>query len=213
MATPNTRILIVDDHAVVRRGLGNLLLAQIPHARVTEERTCLGLQRQLAGSGFELVLLDLVLPDGNTIDLLPGIMALYPGLRVLMYSMSPEEVYAERARMAGAMGFMTKAEDEEELLRAVHLVLKGKPYLSPTQEARALGMASIAPDPFRGLSPREISTMDHLLRGRTIGEVATLMGVGHSTATTFKARLFNKLGVNNLLELQRKADAHGYRIS
>jgi two-component system invasion response regulator UvrY len=213
MPLHETRILIVDDHAVVRRGLGNLFMAHIPHARVTEERTCLGLQRQLTLSDFELVLLDLVLPDGNTIDLLPGVIARHLGLRVLMYSMSAEEVYAERARMAGAMGFITKAEDEEELLRAVRMVLKGKPYLSPMQEARVLGRSSAELDPFRTLSSREISTMEHLLRGRTIGEVAALMGVGHGTATTFKARLFNKLGVHNVLELQRKADAHGYCIS
>jgi DNA-binding NarL/FixJ family response regulator len=112
------------------------------------------------------------------------------------------------------LGFVTKAEDEEELMRAVRMVLKGRHYVSPLQEARqGTGEGDGTGDPFAVLSPRELSTMDHLLRGRSVGEIAVLLGVGNSTAATFKARLFNKLGVDNLLELQRKADLHGYRVS
>jgi len=214
MSSSVTRILIVDDHAVVRRGLCNLLMAHVPNVSVTEAGSCRTLVQQLEGAVFDLVLLDLVLPDGNTIDVLPELIRKYPRLRVLMFSMSAEEVFAERVLQAGAFGFVTKAEDEEELMRAVRTVLKGRPYKSPLQEAR-LGSVECdgTGDPFAALSPRELSTMDHLLRGRSVGEIAVLLGVGNSTSATFKARLFNKLGVDNLLELQRKADLHGYRVS
>jgi two-component system invasion response regulator UvrY len=214
MSAPVTRILVVDDHAVVRRGLSNLLLAHVPRASVTEAGSCRMLVQHLEDTVFDLVLLDLVLPDGNTIDLLPELTRKHPLLRVLMYSMSAEEVFAGRARQAGAFGFVTKAEDEEELMRAVRTVLKGRVYVSPLQEARqGSGEGDGTGDPFAVLSQRELSTMDHLLRGRSVGEIAVLLGVGNSTAATFKARLFNKLGVDNLLELQRKADLHGYRVS
>lgn len=208
-------ILVADDHAVVRRGLNYLLFAQVPGARVVEVSTCAGLQRELAVHSFDLVLLDLVLPDGNTIDLLPDLLQRYPDLKVLMYSMSAEEVYAERAAQLGAMGFVSKAEEEDELIRAVRMVLRGNPYVSPGQTVRVLDRPLLAAgkDPFHHLSQREISVMDHLLHGRTVGEIAVLLDVGGSTAATYKARLFNKLGVANVLELQRKADAHGYRIS
>jgi two-component system invasion response regulator UvrY len=208
-------ILLADDHAVVRRGLCYLLSGSIPHASVTEVASCDALERQLAVRDFDLVVLDLVLPDGNTIDRLPALFARRPDLKVLMYSMSVEDVYAERAIQLGAKGFVSKAEDEAELLRAVRLVLRGKPYLSERQQVRELERASSRnfTDPFVQLSQRELSVMDHLLRGRTVGEIAALLGVGNSTSATYKARLFNKLGVSNLLELQRKADTHGYRIS
>lgn len=209
-----THILVVDDHAVVRRGLKNLLLAHVPRARVTEVGTCAAMQELVNARPFDLLLVDLVLPDGNTIDMLPALIRQVPELRVLMYSMSAEEVFGTRALQAGAYGFVTKAEEEEELMRAVRTVLKGRHYVSPRQEDRMLaGSVDDTGDPFAQLSPRELSTMDHLLRGRTVGEIAELLGVGNSTAATFKARLFNKLGVDNLLELQRKADLHGYRVS
>jgi two-component system, NarL family, invasion response regulator UvrY len=209
-----THILVVDDHAVVRRGLKNLLLASVPRARVAEAGTCAAMQELVHARPFDLLLVDLVLPDGNTIDMLPALIRQVPQLRVLMYSMSAEEVFGTRALQAGAYGFVTKAEEEEELMRAVRMVLRGKRYESPLQAGRhAVGAGNEDQDPFDRLSPREISTMDHLLRGRTVGEIAELLGVGNSTAATFKARLFNKLGVNNLLELQRKADLHGYRVS
>ena len=215
MAAQALHILVADDHAIVRRGVSNLLVANVHGVGVVEVGTCKALQRELAVHPFDLVLLDLVLPDGNTIDLLPALLQRHPELRVLMYSMSAEEVYAERAAQLGAMGFVSKAENEEELLRAVRMVLRGKPYLSPGQEVRELERPTQATgkDPFHQLSQREISVMDHLLHGRTVGEIAELLEVGNSTAATYKARLFNKLGVANVLELQRKADAHGYRIS
>jgi two-component system, NarL family, invasion response regulator UvrY len=208
-------ILLADDHAVVRRGLCYMLSASIPHAGIAEVATCDALERQIAERDFDLVLLDLVLPDGNTIDHLPALFARRPQLKVLMYSMSVEDVYAERAIQLGAKGFVSKAEDEAELLRAVRLVLRGRPYLSERQQIRELERATArnSTDPIMQLSQRELSVMDHLLRGRTVGEIATLLGVGNSTSATYKARLFNKLGVSNLLELQRKADTHGYRIS
>jgi two-component system, NarL family, invasion response regulator UvrY len=213
--TAECNILLADDHAIVRRGLQYMLSASIPHAAIVEVDTCEALEKLLAKRDFDLVLLDLVLPDGNTIDRLPALFALRPHLKVLMYSMSVEDVYAERAVLLGAMGFVSKAENEEELLRAVRMVLRGKEYRSERQENRELdrGSAMGSKDPFLQLSKRELSVMDHLLRGHTVGEIAVLLSVGNSTSATYKARLFNKLGVSNLLELQRKADTHGYRIS
>jgi DNA-binding NarL/FixJ family response regulator len=208
-------ILLADDHAIVRRGLHYMLSANIPHVVIAEVGTCEALEKLLAERDFDLVLLDHVLPDGNTIDRLPQLFIQHPGMKVLMYSMSVEEVYAERAVSLGAMGFVSKAENEVELLRAVRMVLRGKEYRSERQKHRELdrGIVMGTGDPFLQLSQRELSVMDHLLRGRTVGEIAALLGVGNSTSATYKARLFNKLGVSNLLELQRKADSHGYRIS
>ena len=208
------RILLADDHAIVRRGLRYLLMAEIGNLQLIEVSTCADLKKALVAGQFDAVVLDLVLPDGNTIDLLPELTQEYPGLRILMYSMSAEQVYAERAVQLGAMGFVNKVEEESELVRAIRLVLRGKPYRSERQEIQALEQRGNGnDDPFASLSERELSTMHHLLRGRTVGEIAVVLGVGNSTAATYKARLMNKLGVSNLLELQRKADMHGYRIS
>jgi two-component system, NarL family, invasion response regulator UvrY len=208
-------ILLADDHAIVRRGLSYLLASRLPNVRVQEVMTCAQLMDKLSRERFQLLILDVVLPDGNTIDILPELVGLHPELPILLYSMTSEEVYADRAIQIGVKGFVSKAEEEGELLRAVQQVMRGQVYRSPSQELRSLTIPSGEPggDPFKQLSDRELSVMDQLLRGMSIGSIASVVGVAGSTAATYKARLFNKLGVSNVLDLQRKAELHGYKLS
>jgi two-component system, NarL family, invasion response regulator UvrY len=208
-------ILLADDHAIVRRGLSYLLSSRLPSVRVQEVVTCAQLMDKLAKEQFHLLILDVVLPDGNTIDILPELVQFHPELPILMYSMTSEDVYADRAIQIGARGFVSKAEEEGELLRAVQQVMRGQIYRSPSLEMRIHEPHAHEQegDPFKQLSDRELSVMDQLLRGTSIGSIAQVMGVAGSTAATYKARLFNKLGVSNVLDLQRKADLHGYKLS
>jgi two-component system, NarL family, invasion response regulator UvrY len=206
-------ILMADDHVIVRRGVQYLIDAHVPNVRFQEVAGCAALFQKLASQQFDLLLLDVMLPDGNTFDILPDLVERYPDMPILMYSMNPEEVYADRALQLGAKGFVSKVEEEAELMRAVHAVLRGRQYSSPVQELRSHEKmaAKAMANPFAVLSIRELSVMDQLLRGGSVGEIARDMGVTSSTIATYKARLFNKLGVGNMLHLQRKADLHGYK--
>jgi DNA-binding NarL/FixJ family response regulator len=206
------RILIAEDHALMRRGIAYALRAQVQNLTITEVASCAALHEELAGHVFDLLVLDVVLPDGNTLDLLPGLIVRFPEMPVLMYSMSPEGIYADRAFALGAKAYVSKMDEEAELLKAVRALLRGSSHRTPTQELRALDQSArpVPDDPFHLLSDRELTVMDHLLRGRTVGDIATSLKVTSSTAATYKARLFNKLGVANLMDLQRKAMAHGY---
>jgi two-component system, NarL family, invasion response regulator UvrY len=199
----------------MRRGIAYFLRAELPNVLISEVQSCAQLQARLAEAPFDLLVLDVVLPDGNTIDVLPELVARYPVMPVLMYSMSAESIYADRAFALGAMAYVSKMEAEEELVKAAKTLLRGSPYRTGSQELRALEKTGrqASSEPFQRLSDRELTVMDHLLRGRTVGEIATALKVTSSTAATYKARLFNKLGVANLMELQRKAATHGYGLS
>lgn len=211
MANPN-KILLAEDHALMRRGITYVLRAEVPNVILTEVRTCAELLERLSEGTYDLLVLDVVLPDGNTIDVLPELVARYPDLPILMYSMSAEGIYADRAFALGARAYVSKMDEEQELVKATRALLRGNTHRTRSQELRALDQPSLraADDPFRVLSDRELTVMDHLLRGRTVGEIAETLKVTSSTAATYKARLFNKLGVANLMDLQRKATAHGY---
>jgi DNA-binding NarL/FixJ family response regulator len=208
------RFLIVDDHTIIRRGLRNLLLAQYPGCTVHEAGSWREFELALELSLPDLVLLDLQLGDRHAMDGLGALRDLYPGLRILVFSMSPEHIYAERALAMGCHGYLTKESSEQEVLRAVQDVIHGGVYMSHSTEMRMLDRemdvsARAAISPFDLLSDRELRVMEEVLAGAGVKEIAARMDLGPSTVATYKARLFNKLGVTNLVQLQELVRAHG----
>ena len=152
---------------------------------------------------MDLVLLDLQLGDGNALDLVP--LLLDRGCQqVLVYSMSAERIYAPQAIARGAAGFVSKADDEQDLIRAIGHVRTGGTYLSPGIEANLRRVQKNKPtDPFTELSEREVDVMNVLLTGVGVKEIAAQLDLQPTTVATYKARLFDKLGVTNVLDLQR----------
>ncbi len=205
------RFLIADDHVIVRRGLRNLLHDQFHASDVTEVATCHELLDALENTEPHMLLLDLQLTDGSSLDHLERICQQHPNMRVLVYTMRSEQVYAQRVLALGAMGYLSKESSEEEVVRAIRHVLQGKIYLSNTIEdhlQETTGSEEPQANPFSALSDREISVMDDLLAGLGVKAIALRLGVQPTTIATYKARLFDKLGVTNLLDLQRLAKAH-----
>jgi len=209
-------ILIADDHVIIRRGLRNLLQDQLRARTIDEAGSIAELMRVLKGSSPDLLVLDLQLGDGHALDVLEQIRAEHPEMRVLVYTMSPEHIYAPRVLAMGGAGFLSKQASEEEVLRAVRLVLQGREYRSHEQELRQMDLQVPAADPanpFAGLSQRELRVMNELLRGATVKDIAELLDLRPTTVATYKARLFDKLGASNLLDLQRIANLHGHTLS
>ncbi|HEX2616497.1 MAG TPA: response regulator transcription factor [Flavobacteriales bacterium] len=200
-------VILADDHAIVRRGLRDLFQHHFRGASLDEVNTCSGLIRALAAAPADLVVLDLELEDGNSMDILEQVRRDHPEVRILVYSMNPEHIYAPRILALGGAGFLSKQSSEDEAARAIARVLQGKRYVSEELEMKREA-AREHKDPFEALSDREITVMKELLRGLTVKEIADRTGLQPTTVATYKARLFDKLGVSNLLDLQRLADVH-----
>lgn len=203
---------LVDDHAVVRLGTRVLLEDELPGSVIHEEGTCKGAEALVRKEPLDLLVVDMHLPDGHALDLLPRLLALRPELKVLVFSVSPDLIFAKRTADLGAYGYVNKQVDERRFLDAVEHVLSGGrwsdgPVLSggkPTRE-RVEG----ADDPFGELSVRELSVLNHLLDGLSLADIARKLDLQHSSVATYKTRVLEKLGVRNLLELQEKMWAYG----
>lgn len=205
------KFLIADDHMIVRRGLQNLLYDQFQTSEIKEASSCKDLLTVLDGWEPELLILDLQMTDGSALDHLEGICARHPSMRVLVYSMRSEKLYAQRVLALGGVGYLSKESTEEEVVRAIRRVMQGMEYLSVTTELHMLQQVAGSEgrdDPFSALSDREIGVMEDMLDGRGVKEIAQRLGVQPTTVATYKARLFDKLGVSNLLDLQSLVAMH-----
>jgi two-component system, NarL family, invasion response regulator UvrY len=207
------RVLVVDDHAIIRRGLRDVLRQNLMVSTVRESASCRELDREITRHAPDLVLLDLQLTDCNALERIDLIKASWPGARILVYSMGAERVFAQQALAHGASGFLSKATDEHELMQAVRKVMEGGIYLSQEMELylKQRGTTDDLDDKnnvFAGLSEREIVVMNGLLAGNSVKEIAARLDLQPTTVATYKARLFDKLGVHNLLDLQRLVLKH-----
>lgn len=206
--------LIADDHVIVRRGLRNLLYDHFAATEVSEVATCKELLDHLRTHVTSLLILDLQMTDGSTLDILERICTEHPEMKVLVYTMRSEKVYAQRVLALGGAGYLSKESEESEVVRAIRRVLQGKDYISPTTEEFFLDHGkkeSSVADPFQALSDREIGVMEDLLAGLGVKDISIRLGVQPTTVATYKARLFDKLGVSNILDLQRLAAVHRHR--
>lgn len=213
----HTHILILDDHVIIRRGLRNLIGARMAGVKVDDVATLEALDERLNTPPLpDLMVLDLQLTDGNAMERLEDLRTVYPSVKILIYSMSPERIYAQRVLGLGCSGYLNKESSEDEVIRAIERVLTGEAYVGNETELRLIeqgkeGDPSADADPFVRLSGRELRVLNELLDGVGVKEMAKRMGLGISTVATYKARLFEKLGIENLLQLQTLAQAHRYR--
>lgn len=204
------RILVVDDHALVRRGLIELLQelpggAEFGEAGTAAEAITLG----LAGH-WDIVLLDLGLPDRHGLDVLRELHAARRQLPVLILTMFPEDQLALRVLEIGAAGYLTKESAPEELLRAVERVMAGHKYLSPSMaQAVSDGLTGPPPVPHEQLSDRELEVLRLLAAGRPITAISRQLGLSPKTVTTYRARLLHKLRMKSNAELTFYATQHG----
>ncbi len=204
------RILIVDDHPLVREGLIALISAQADFevcgeaAGLTEARQMIGATRP------HVVVLDLTLPDGNGIELVKELKASPDAVKVLVLSMHDESLFAERALRAGAMGYLGKHEVSRTIIQAVRTVLAGKLYLSPrmTEQMvqRAFGSSGDSRrSPLDLLSDREIQVFELIGQGLTVRQIATRLELSPKTVETHREHIKEKLTLKNTAELTRHA--------
>ena len=205
------RILLVDDHEIVRRGLKQLLAEEFPKAVFGEANRVPQARELIAQQEWSLVVLDINLPGGSGLDLLTEVRRLRPQAAVLVLSSYPEEEFAVRAFKLGAAGYLTKASVAEEMLVAVKKVLAGGKYVSASlaeQLATALG-GGLTTAPHEALSPRELEVLRLLATGQMLKEIAAGFSLSEKTISTYRSRIVEKLKLSTNVELARYAMQHG----
>ncbi len=205
------RVLIADDHAIVRQGLRQIL-SDTPDLTVAGEAEN-GVQavNMVRAGEWDVVLMDVSMPDRNGIDALKLIKKEFPRLPVLILSMYPEEQYAIRALKAGAAGYLTKQSAPELLVTAIRQVASGKKYVSPSlaeELANAIGEDSERPA-HEKLSDREYQTLCMIASGKTPTEIAEALNLSVKTVSVYRARLLEKMNLRNNAELTHYGLKHG----
>lgn len=205
-----TRALLVDDHAMVRRGARQLLTEELPGLVIEEAATAAEGCAKLQGAPFDLAIVDLNLPDRSGLTVLAAARALRPPTPVLILSVYPESAFAMRCLKLGAAGYLSKEGAAEELTGAVRRVLAGERCLSPGQAARLAGPpGALAPaSVVEGLSERELEVLRRVALGRSLREIAAGLGISEKTVASYRARLSDKLGISTNVELTRFALQH-----
>lgn len=208
--TRAARILIVDDHPIVRDGL-IAALSRKPGLEVCGEAASVAEALALIETQHpDLAIIDLMLSDGSGLDLIKRIKARNLSIKMLVLSMSDESLYAERALRAGAMGFLHKQEAREKLLDAIHQILAGKIFVSEAINDRLLqqvmiGNQPLQKSPITALSDRELEVFELIGQGLGSSEIAQRLHLGIKTIETHRQRIKGKLDLKSGLELVRHA--------
>jgi two-component system, NarL family, invasion response regulator UvrY len=207
------KFLLIDDHVIVRSGIKLLISNTYNDSEIHEAKdgeTALAFVKE---NEYDFVMLDVQMPNTDSFALMEFFKANYPDLKVLVFSMNAESIYALRYIKAGAKGFISKDAPMDEVRNAIDLVLRGKKYIS--EEMLFVLAEGTSPgannNPFSILSSREFEIVTMLLNGKTISIIAADLNLGISTVGTHKGRIFTKLKVTNLLELQDLANSYNLK--
>jgi two-component system invasion response regulator UvrY len=204
------RVLLVDDHEVVRKGIRLVLEDRIGEIEIAEAGDGDEALRLLDGGSYDGLILDLSMPGRSGIDLLVEIKHRFPKLPVLIMSLHAEEQFAVRALRAGASGYLTKSAASEQLAAAFERIVRGGRYISEAIADRLAAEASGAPaSPHERLSDREFEVMRGIASGETVSEIASRMHLSVKTVSTYRARLLDKMGMATNAELTRYAIQSG----
>ena len=201
------KLLIVDDHEVVRRGVKTIFDEESGTMVFGEASTAPEALKRISEQDWDIVILDLGLPGRSGLDLLRELKHLRPRLPVLILSMHSEEQYARRALKAGASGYITKDSPRTELVRAVKRVVEGGKYVSATLAEQLAGDLQSGTDrpPHEKLSDREFEILCLIASGKTVGEIADMVSLSDKTISTYRARVLEKMNMKTNAELTHYA--------
>jgi DNA-binding NarL/FixJ family response regulator len=201
------KVLIADDHAILRRGLKQIL-AEIPSVEVVDEAmNGIEVLSMVGKKRYDLILLDIAMPGRNGLDVLKQLKAEKPDLPILMLSMHPEEQYALRALKAGASGYLTKESAPDELINAVQKILQGGKYVSESLAEWFVSDLSkpVNKAPHQILSDREYQIMCMLAAGKSVSEIGEELALSVKTVSTYRTRILTKMDMKSNADITRYA--------
>lgn len=202
------RILLVDDHAVVRAGLRLILEEEIEGANVHEAATAADALDAARATAFDVVILDISLPGRSGLEVLKDLREMSRSVPILMMTMYPEDEYALRSFRAGASGYLTKDSAPDELVQAIHKVVSGGKYVSSHMaEKLATSMSDHEGSalPHDTLSDRELQVLRMLGDGKTVKDIARELGISEKTISTYRTRILEKMDLRSTAQLIRYA--------
>jgi two-component system, NarL family, invasion response regulator UvrY len=206
-----TRILLVDDHPVVRKGIKQVLAGAFDPAEVGEASNAEEGMTEIKSTDWDVLVLDLSLPGASGLDLLKDLRRERPTLPVLVLTMHSPDQFARRAMNAGASGYLTKDSHPGELVKAVGEVIAGRRYLNPAIGEELAG--NLRPEsqqrPHEVLSDREYQVLRMIASGLTVSQVATRLSLSVKTVSTYRARVLEKMGMKTTAELMHYGIQHG----
>ena len=205
------RILIADDHAIVRQGVRAVLTAAYPSANIEEVEDADSLLKKSITDAWDLVITDLTMPGRSGLEVMQQIKENHPELPVLVLSMHPEGQYATRVLKAGASGYVNKNAPSGDLIKAVNRVLQGRKYITPEVAEKLANDLDSQKNklPHEKLSDREFEVMKLIASGKSVLVVADQLSLSSSTVSTYRARILEKMNLDNNAELTRYALDNG----
>ncbi|WP_333601462.1 response regulator transcription factor [Flavobacterium sp.] len=201
--TTNFTFLIVDDHSIVRQGVSLLIKELFLNAKIHQAGNFKDTLKILRETKVDLLILDINFPDGNSLNILAEIKNIQSDIKILIFSGYDEDIYALRYINAGASGYLNKGSSEDEMKQAIKSMMISGKYITQNIKDRILdSYISKKPiNPLEQLSNREVEVARLLIKGYGNMEIAELLQVKKSTVSTFKNRIFEKLGITNLADL------------
>jgi two-component system invasion response regulator UvrY len=201
------RVLLADDHAIVRGGLKEILIRHLESVECGEAENAEQVLAQVRKVSWDLLILDITMPGRSGFDILADLRLLRPDLPVLVLSMLPEDQFGKQALKAGACGYLKKESAPEELIQAVRRILAGGRYVSPAlAEKFVRDLQGNADRPLHeALSPREFEILLMIASGKAVGQIAEELHLSGTTVSTYRARILEKMNMTTIAELIRYA--------
>lgn len=201
------KFLLADDHSVVRMAVKLIIKEQYFNAQIDECASGEQAMELLANNAYDLIIIDLLMPHTNTNDLLEKILKGHADSKVLIFTMMSEGIFATRYFQLGIKGFLTKDCDEREISTAIELILNNKKYISMELSHKLIeaSLSDRSENPFEDLSIREKEIVRLLITGKSVREIKGILNIQNSTVGTYKVRIFEKMMVSNIVDLQEVA--------
>lgn len=201
------RILIADDHEIVRRGIKQILQEGLPAPLIGEASDTYSLIEKASNEEWDIIISDISMPGGGGMVAIPRIRELKPNQAILIVSIYPEEQYAVKVIRLGASGYMNKDAATDELLNAVEIILSGRRYLHPSVSEKITTMLKEQPGvlPHESLSEREFEVLSKLVTGSTVSEIAGELTISPNSVSTYRSRILIKMGMKTNADLIRYA--------
>ncbi|MBK6635000.1 MAG: response regulator transcription factor [Chitinophagaceae bacterium] len=192
------KILIADDHSMIRKGLKLNLQLTLGYNDLHEVGTCNELMSELVKNKYTHLILDIILSDGSTLEVIPNIRRVYPDLHILIFSMQPAEIYGEALKQYGINYYMSKSVGEEEMIQLLQKFMHNE---VPVRKNNI----HVQDNPFATLAPRELEILHYVLKGIGTKDIAETLNLKMNTISTIKTRIFEKTTAGNIKELMELA--------
>ena len=201
------KILIADDHAIVRKGLKQILIEEYPSVVVGEVADTEGLMTEIVNHSWNIVICDMNMPGRSGLDALNQLKQVAPQLPVLIMSIYPEDQYALRAIKAGAAGYLAKETIHDDIIKAIQTVQLGKKFITPAVAEKLADAFNNNMDkqPHDLLSDREFDVFKLLASGKSVSEIADLLSLSVTTVSTYRSRILEKMRMQTNADLTRYA--------